>query len=74
MRVTSTPAPALRPRAAVEPVSAASLRERHDRRRQTRREPIVVHVPVPLGPSGVPSAVRDAYRCACEHHAVDVYL
>ncbi|MDI6909689.1 hypothetical protein [Nocardioides sp.] len=52
----------------------ASPRERRGSGRQGHREPIVVHVPVPLGPGGASCAVRDAYRLESDRRAVDVYL
>jgi len=74
MRVTTPALPSPRPRVAVERVVGASPRERRGSGRQGHREPIVVHVPVPLGPGGASCAVRDAYRLESDRRAVDVYL
>jgi len=76
MRVTSIPGPR-RPSTAVEPVASTSLslsRERQDPRRHDGREPVVVHVPVPLRPSGAASAVEEAYELSGDRRAVDLYL
>ncbi len=72
MRVISDAGPR-RPCAAVEPV-AATPRDRPDQRRHERREPIVVHVRMPLRPSSAVSAVEEAYALAGERRAVDLYL
>lgn len=74
MHVATIARPAPRPRAAVEPVVGVAPRERRDPDRQRRREPIVVHVPVPLGPGGASAAVRDAYRLESPRGVVDLYL
>ncbi|CAI9404998.1 hypothetical protein [Nocardioides sp. T2.26MG-1] len=72
MRVTSIPGPR-RPSTAVEPLTASVPRERREPG-HSRREPIDVHVPAPIRPSGAVSAVAEAYGQYGERRAVDLYL
>ncbi|MBI2244642.1 MAG: hypothetical protein HYU55_12120 [Nocardioides sp.] len=83
MHVTTLVRPTPRPQLAVEPVAGAVPGERRDAGRQGHRghrgnpghqEPIVVHVPMPRGPSDRSSAIRDAYRLERDRPAVDLYL
>lgn len=80
MHVTTLVRPTPRPQFAVERVAGAVPGERRDAGRQGHRgnqghqEPIVVHVPMPRGPSDRSSAIRDAYRLERDRPAVDLYL